>query len=316
MLRGNGRARPWFGFDVWKYWEIARRQYHRAALARESKTAFRALRHLHDHGTASTMTSVAEVLGSGCRIPPPSRGDSNHSRMAGYSGRRNSSTWCGEDLQAARHPQAGILRQCHPCADGRWAVDQRPSTSSRCGTRGHRHFPWSGSRNRPENLLPREHAAVRKILMEDFTMRRAVGDGGGMRKLLDVDDSPVPAKRSAKHCGSKIYIDDVIRTPENPCSRKALIVLARQSCGPRCRHQVDGADPSCRSTPPAISVRRLHDMSARIDNPTSTSTPIRADPAQCRTDSAVPACPNGHAADPKKLLKRACATWCAIPMRA
>jgi len=34
-------------------------------------------------------------------------------------------------------------------------------------------------------------------------------------------------------------------------------------------------------------------------------------PAQGR-----PGMPNGHAADPEKLIKPACATWCVFPMHA
>jgi dihydroxy-acid dehydratase len=85
-----------------------------------------------------------------------------------------------------------------------------------------------------------------KYLMEDFYYAGGLSAMlEGMRKLLDIDELTCTGKTLGENiAGSKIYIDDVIRTPENPMQPEGgLIVLARQSRARWRRHQVDSRGP-------------------------------------------------------------------------
>src|SRR5450631_409418 len=91
MLRGNWHGEPLgSGTDTWKYWaEFRAGKISDDELREVEEGIARSPGHCMTMGTASTMTSAAEVLGftlpGAASIPAA---DSNHSRMASLSGRR------------------------------------------------------------------------------------------------------------------------------------------------------------------------------------------------------------------------------------
>ncbi|HSO08225.1 MAG TPA: dihydroxy-acid dehydratase, partial [Pelomicrobium sp.] len=91
MLRGNWRGQTLgSGSDVWKYWAELRAGNIDEQAWREIEDGIaRSPGHCMTMGTASTMTSIAEVLGltlpGAASIPAA---DSNHARMAERTGRR------------------------------------------------------------------------------------------------------------------------------------------------------------------------------------------------------------------------------------
>src|SRR5215207_5253680 len=244
-------------------------------------------------GTASTMTSGAEVLGfilpGFSSIPAP---DSRHAQMATLSGRRIvEMVW--EDLKPS-----DILSD--------ESFDNAVTTV----------LALSGSSNSVVHLiamarraglaldLERFDAIARrtpvlanvrpagKYLMEDFFY------AGGLRAmlaelgdLLDGGTRNVNGRTLGENlAGAKTFAPDVIRSRPTPSLRCSRTPAAR-SCS-----------PTTTTWPRASTIRR----STWTRRPCSFSrTPVR---------SARPACPSGASSpSPRSCSSRECATWCASP---
>ena len=274
MLRGNWQGKTLgSGSDVWKYWDelragnITERDWREIenGISRSPGTCM-------TMGTASTMTSVAEVLGfclpNSATIPAV---DSNHSRMADYSGRRIvDMVW--EDLKPR-----DILTQ--KSFDNAIRVLMALGGS----TNGLIHIIAMAGRagidiplERFEEIGQKTPYLVNmrpsgKYLMEDFYYAGGLSAMlEGMRKLLDVDELTCTGKTLGENiAGSKIYIDDVIRTPENPMQPEGGLIVLRGNLAP------DGAVIKSTAADPkllkhagrAIVFDDYNDMSARIDSP-------------------------------------------------
>jgi len=273
MLRGNWQGKTLgSGSDVWKYWDelragnITERDWREIenGISRSPGTCM-------TMGTASTMTSVAEVLGfslpNSATIPAV---DSNHSRMADYSGRRIvDMVW--EDLK----PRDILTRKSFDNAI-------RVLMALGGSTNGLIHVIAMAGRagidiplERFEEIGQKTPYLVNmrpsgKYLMEDFYYAGGLSAMlEGMRKLLDVDELTCTGKTLGENiAGSKIYIDDVIRTPENPMQPEGGLIVLRGNLAP------DGAVIKSTAADPkllkhagrAMVFDDYNDMAARIDS--------------------------------------------------
>ena len=274
MLRGNWQGKTLgSGSDVWKYWDelragnITERDWREIeeGIARSPGTCM-------TMGTASTMTSIVETLGfslpNSATIPAP---DSNHARMASYTGRRIvDMVW--EDLKpsdilstksfdnaikvliALGGSTNGLI---HVIAlAGRAGIDIALERFEEIG----RKTPYL------VNMRPSG-----KYLMEDFYYA-----GGlaalleGMRELLDVDALTCTGKTLGENiAGSKIHDADVIRTPDNPMQPEGGLLVLRGNLAP------DGAVIKSTAADPkllkhagrAMVFDDYNDMAARIESP-------------------------------------------------
>ncbi len=274
MLRGNWQGKTLgSGSDVWKYWDelragnITERDWREIenGISRSPGTCM-------TMGTASTMTSVAEVLGfslpNSATIPAV---DSNHSRMADYSGRRIvDMVW--EDLK----PRDILTRKSFDNAI-------RVLMALGGSTNGLIHVIAMAGRagidiplERFEEIGQKTPYLVNmrpsgKYLMEDFYYAGGLSAMlEGMRTLLDVDELTCTGKTLGENiAGSKIYIDDVIRTPENPMQPEGGLIVLRGNLAP------DGAVIKSTAADPrllkhagrAMVFDDYNDMAARLDTP-------------------------------------------------
>jgi len=223
-------------------------------------------------GTASTMTSIVETLGfslpNSATIPAP---DSNHARMASYTGRRIvDMVW--EDLKPS-----DILSTK--------SFDNAIKVLIALGgsTNGLIHVIALAGRAGIDIALERFEEIGRKTpylvnmrpsgqyLMEDFYYA-----GGlaalleGMRELLDVDALTCTGKTLGENiAGSKIHNADVIRTPDNPMQPEGGLLVLRGNLAP------DGAVIKSTAADPkllkhagrAMVFDDYNDMAARIESP-------------------------------------------------
>jgi len=274
MLRGNWQGKTLgSGSDVWKYWDelragnITDRDWREIeeGISRSPGTCM-------TMGTASTMTSVSEALGfslpNASSIPAV---DSNHGRMAEYSGRRIvEMVW--EDLKprdilsvksfdnaikvlmALGGSTNGLI---HVIAmAGRAGIQIPLERFEEVG----RHAPYL------VNMRPSG-----KYLMEDFYYAGGlVGMLEGMRKLLNTDVLTCTGKTLGENiAGAKIHNSDVIRTPENPMQAEGGLVVLRGNLAP------DGAVIKSTAADPkllqhagrAMVFNDYNDMAARLDDP-------------------------------------------------
>jgi dihydroxy-acid dehydratase len=274
MLRGNWQGKTLgSGSDVWKYWDelragnITERDWREIenGISRSPGTCM-------TMGTASTMTSVAEVLGfslpNSATIPAV---DSNHSRMADYSGRRIvDMVW--EDLK----PRDILTEKSFDNAI-------RVLMALGGSTNGLIHVIAMAGRAGIEIPLERFEKIGQKTpylvnmrpsgkyLMEDFYYAGGLSAMlEGMRKLLDVDELTCTGKTLGENiAGSKIYIDDVIRTPDNPMQPEGGLIVLRGNLAP------DGAVIKSTAADPkllkhagrAMVFDDYNDMVARLDDP-------------------------------------------------
>jgi len=274
MLRGNWQGKTLgSGSDVWKYWDelragnITERDWREIeeGIARSPGTCM-------TMGTASTMTSIVETLGfslpNSATIPAP---DSNHARMASYTGRRIvDMVW--EDLKPS-----DILSTK--------SFDNAIKVLIALGgsTNGLIHVIALAGRAGIDIALERFEEIGRKTpylvnmrpsgqyLMEDFYYA-----GGlaalleGMRELLDVDALTCTGKTLGENiAGSKIHNADVIRTPDNPMQPEGGLLVLRGNLAP------DGAVIKSTAADPkllkhagrAMVFDDYNDMAARIESP-------------------------------------------------
>jgi dihydroxy-acid dehydratase len=275
MLRGNWHGQVLgSGSDVMKYWAERRAgnidlqawTQIEDGIARSAGTCM-------TMGTASTMTSAAEVLGfclpGASSIPAV---DSNHPKMANLSGRRIvEMVW--EDLKprdiltgrSFDNAVAAVLA----LGGSTNAVIHLLAIAGRAG------IPLSIDRfdelSRKTPLLANLRPSG-KYLMEDFYY------AGGLSALLaalkphlDLTCRTVTGKTLAENIGgAEIYNADVIRSLNNPLLESGGLAILRGNLAP------DGAvikpaaaEPALlRHTGPAIVFDSYDEMNTRIDDPT------------------------------------------------
>jgi len=312
MLRGNWQGKTLgSGSDVWKYWDELRAgnidendwREIEEGIARSAGTCM-------TMGTASTMTSIAETLGfslpNASTIPAP---DSNHARMASYTGRRIvDMVW--EDLKPGDILSERVFDNAikilmalggstngliHVIAlAGRAGIDIPLERFEEIG----RKTPYL------VNMRPSG-----KYLMEDFYYA-----GGlsalleGMRDLLDLDVPTCTGKTLGENiAGAKIHNSDVIHTPDDPMQAEGGLIVVRGNLAP------DGAVIKTTAADPellqhagrAMVFDDYNDMAARIEDP---DLDVDADSILILRNSGPQGGPGmpewGMLPIPKKLLKQ------------
>ena len=274
MLRGNWQGKTLgSGSDVWKYWDelragnITERDWTQIeeGIARSAGTCM-------TMGTASTMTSVAETLGfslpNSSTIPAV---DSNHSRMADYSGRRIvEMVW--EDLKPrdilTEKSFDNAIRVLMALGGSTNGLIHVIAMAGRAGIKiALERFEEIGQRT-PYLVNMRPSG---KYLMEDFYYAGGLAAMlEGMRELLDVDQMTCTGKTLGENiAGAKIHNADVIRTPADPMQPEGGLIVLRGNLAP------DGAvikstaaDPKLlKHTGRAMVFDDYNDMAARLDDP-------------------------------------------------
>jgi dihydroxy-acid dehydratase len=274
MLRGNWQGKTLgSGSDVWKYWDelragnITGRDWTQIeeGIARSAGTCM-------TMGTASTMTSVAETLGfslpNSSTIPAV---DSNHSRMADYTGRRIvDMVW--EDLKPrdilTEKSFDNAIRVLMALGGSTNGLIHVIAMAGRAGLKiALERFEEIGQRT-PYLVNMRPSG---KYLMEDFYYAGGLaGMLEGMRHLLDVGELTCTGKTLGENiAGAKIHNADVIRTPDNPMQPEGGLIVLRGNLAP------DGAVIKSTAADPkllkhagrAMVFDDYNDMAARLDDP-------------------------------------------------
>ncbi|HKT01591.1 MAG TPA: L-arabinonate dehydratase [Rugosimonospora sp.] len=272
MLRGNWRGEVLAsGSDMWRYWDDRR-----AGLVSDGQWAeleegiARSPGHCMTMGTASTMTSAAEVLGmslpGAASIPAA---DSAHPRMAAASGRRIVEL-VREDLRPSRiltaQAYADAVTTVIALGGSTNAVIHLIAMARRGGIAlGIDDFDGA-ARATPvlANIKPGG-----AYLMEDFYY------AGGLPALLcrladrlHLDRPTVAGPLRAAIEGHEVFHDDVIRPRDKPVSAEGGLAVLRGNLAP------DGAvikhiaaDPALlRHTGPAVVFDGYADLLARVDD--------------------------------------------------
>jgi dihydroxy-acid dehydratase len=311
MLRGNWRGEILgSGSDVTKYWTERRAGNIDLQAWSEIETGIaRSVGTCMTMGTASTMTSLAEVLGfslpGASSIPAV---DSNHPRMANQSGRRIvEMVW--EDLKPR-----DILRESSfnnaiaavfALGGSTNAVIHLIALSGRAGIKITLDRFDDFSRQTPmlANIRPSG-----KYLMEDFYY------AGGLPALLhtlaphlDLTCLTVTGKTLGENISaSKIYDPDVIRGIENPVLPSGGLAILRGNLAP------DGAVIKAsaaearllKHTGRAIVFDSFDEMNARMDDPGLDVTPDSVLVLRNAGPKGAPGMPEwGNLPIPQKVLK-------------
>jgi dihydroxy-acid dehydratase len=313
MLRGNWRGEILgSGADVMKYWAERRAGNLgcqewieiEQGIARSPGTCM-------SMGTASTMTSVAEVLGfclpGASSIPAV---DSNHPKMANLSGRRIvEMVW--EDLkprdilsQSSFHNAIVAVLALGGSTN---AVIHLIALAGRAGLRVTLDDFSAMSEKTPvlANVRP-----TGKYLMEDFYY------AGGLSAFLlalslssglDVDARTVTGKSLGENISnSQIYDRDVIRTIENPVFPFGGLTILRGNLAPNgAVIKAVAADPRLlKHSGRALVFDSYEDMNARIDDP---ALDVEADSVLVLRNAGPKGAPGmpewGNLPIPKKLLQ-------------
>ena len=275
MLRGNWHGEPLgSGTDTWKYWaEFRAGNLSDKELQEVEEGIARSPGHCMVMGTASTMTSIAEVLGftlpGAASIPAA---DSNHARMASYSGRRIvEMVW--EDfkpsdfLDAKAFDNAIVTAQALSGSTN--ALIHLIAMAGRAGVKLELERFDDIARNTP--VLANIRPAGQKYLMEDFYyaggLRALLNE---IRDLLNTDCLTVNGKTLGENIeGAKIYNTDVIKPRADAMAQDGGLAVLRGNLAP------DGAviKPLAaeahllKHTGPAVVFKNYNDMAARIDDP-------------------------------------------------
>ena len=218
MLRGNWHGEPLgSGTDTWKYWAELRAGNITDNEWREVEEGIaRSPGHCMVMGTASTMTSLAEALGftlpGAASIPAA---DSNHSRMASYTGRRIvEMVW--EDLKPGDFLGAkafdNAIVTTHALSGSTNALIHLIAMAGRAGVKLALERFDELSRHTP--VLANVRPAGQKYLMEDFYyaggLRALLAQ---LRDLLNLDCLTVNGRTLGENLeGAKVYNSDVIRS--------------------------------------------------------------------------------------------------------
>ncbi len=275
MLRGNWHGEPLgSGTDTWKYWAEFRAGTITDDELREVEEGIaRSPGHCMVMGTASTMTSVAEVLGftlpGAASIPAP---DANHSRMASLSGRRIvEMVW--EDLKPSDFLSAksfdNAIVGTQALSGSTNALIHLIAMAGRAGVNLALERFDELARSTP--VLANIRPAGTKYLMEDFYY------AGGLRALLvnvkeklNLECLTVNGLTLGENiAGAKVYNSDVIRTQENALSPDGGLAVLHGNLAP------DGAviKPTAaaahllKHTGRAVVFKDYNEMAARIDDP-------------------------------------------------
>ena len=312
MLRGNWQGKTLgSGSDVWKYWDelraghISQQDWRdiEEGIARSPGTCM-------TMGTASTMTSIVEALGfslpNAATIPAP---DSNHARMASYTGRRIvEMVW--EDLKPSDiltvESFDNAIKVLIALGGSTNALIHVIALAGRAGIQVPLERFEEIGRQTPYLVNMRPSG---KYLMEDFYYA-----GGlaalleGMRSLLHTDALTCTGKTLGENiAGAKIHNPDVIRTPDNPMQPEGGLLVLRGNLAP------DGAVIKSTAADPALlqhSGRAVvfddyNDMAARLDDP---ALDIDADSVLILRNAGPQGGPGmpewGMLPIPKKLLKQ------------
>jgi dihydroxy-acid dehydratase len=273
MLNGNWHGQPLgSGTDTWKYWaELRAGNITEDDWKDVEEGIARSFGHCMTMGTASTMTSAAEVLGltlSGAASIPAA--DSGHARMAEYTGRRIvEMVW--EDLTPNKILSAKAFDNAITCT-------QALSGS----TNALIHLIAMAGRAGVPLKLERFDEIARKVpvlanvrpagkyLMEDFYY------AGGLRALLsqirdllNLDCMTVTGKTLGENIASaKVYKPEVILPRDRPLAKSGGLAVLRGNLAP------DGAvikptaaEPHLmKHTGRAVVFKDYNDMNARIDD--------------------------------------------------
>jgi dihydroxy-acid dehydratase len=312
MLRGNWQGKTLgSGSDVWKYWDelragnITEQDWREIeeGIARSPGTCM-------TMGTASTMTSIVETLGfslpNSATIPAP---DSNHARMASYSGRRIvDMVW--EDLKPSdiltERSFDNAIKVLIALGGSTNALIHVIALAGRAGIKIPLERFEEIGRETPYLVNMRPSG---KYLMEDFYYA-----GGltallqGMRSLLHVDVLTCTGKTLGENiAGARIHNTDVIHTPDDPMQAEGGLIVLRGNLAP------DGAVIKSTAADPKLlkhSGRAMvfddyNDMAARMDDP---DLDVDADSILILRNSGPQGGPGmpewGMLPIPKKLLKQ------------
>jgi dihydroxy-acid dehydratase len=274
MLRGNWRGEILgSGSDVSKYWAERRagnldlQSWNQIedGIARSAGTCM-------TMGTASTMTSVAEVLGfslpGASSIPAV---DSNHAKMANCSGRRIvEMVWEGlkpRDILSDKSFNNAIAA-VFALGGSTNAVIHLVALAGRAGINLTLDRFDQFSRKTPmlANLRPSG-----KYLMEDFYY------AGGLPALLralashlDLNCSTITGKTLGENiAGAEVFNKDVIRTTDNPVLPSGGLAILRGNLAPNgAVIKASAAEPRLlKHSGRAIVFDSYDEMTARIDDP-------------------------------------------------
>ena len=312
MLRGDYKGKfLGSGSDTWKYWAELRAGNITEADWQEVEDGIaRSPGHCMTMGTASTMTSAAEVLGftlpGAASIPAP---DSRHAQMATLTGRAIvEMVW--EDVKPSDFLTAASFDNAVTAVLGLGG-----STNSIV------HLVAMAKRAGINLTIDRFDELARKTpvianlrpsgayLMEDFYY------SGGLRAFLAqmgdlIDGSAMQCngKTLAENiAGAKVYNDDVIRPRSNPLVAKDGLAVLRGNLAP------EGAIIKPAAMEPkfykhqgrAVVFKDYNDMNARLDDP---NLDIDADSVivlQSAGPQGAPGMPEwGQLPIPQKLLKQ------------
>jgi dihydroxy-acid dehydratase len=274
MLRGNWQGKTLgSGSDVWKYWDELRAgnidqndwREIEEGIARSPGTCM-------TMGTASTMTSIAETLGfslpNASTIPAP---DSNHARMASYTGRRIvDMVW--EDLKPSDILSERVfdnaIKVLMALGGSTNGLIHVIALAGRAGIQIPLERFEEIGRQTPYLVNMRPSG---KYLMEDFYYA-----GGlsalleGMRDLLELDVLTCTGKTLGEDiAGAKIHNPDVIHTPDNPMQAEGGLIVLRGNLAP------DGAVIKTTAANPemlqhagrAMVFDDYNDMAAKLEDP-------------------------------------------------
>ncbi|GAA3800329.1 L-arabinonate dehydratase [Sphaerisporangium flaviroseum] len=268
------------GSDMWRYWADKQAGLvDEATMSGVEEGIARSPGHCMTMGTASTMTSVAEVLGmtlpGAASIPAVA---SAHNRMAAASGRRAvDMTW--EDLRPSR------ILNAEAYADAVTAVLALGGS-----TNAVIHLIAMARRSGVDLTLDHFDAASRRVpvladlrpsgayVMEDFYL--AGGLPALLRRISDLLhlNRPTVTGRSLGEAieGAEVYEDKVIRTRDDPLSAEGGLAVLRGTLAPGgavIKHVA--AEPRLlKHTGPAVVFDGHRDLMRRLND---ESLPITAD---------------------------------------
>jgi dihydroxy-acid dehydratase len=311
MLRGDYEGKYLgSGTDSWKYWaELRAGNITEDDWQDVEDGIARSPGHCMTMGTASTMTSAAEVLGltlpGAASIPAP---DSRHAQMASLTGRRIvDMVW--EDLKPSDILTAksfdNAVVAVLALGGSTNSIVHLIAMARRAG------IPLDLARF---DALARQTPVLANIrpggayLMEDFFY------AGGMRALLtqlsdllDFDQRTVNGRTLGENVeGAKIHNEDVIRLREKPLLKSGGLAVLTGNLAPGGAVIKPAAmEPQLRQhRGPAIVFKDYNDMAARIDDPALPVTKDSVIVLQSAGPQGAPGMPEwGQLPIPQKLLK-------------
>ena len=312
MLRGDYKGKfLGSGSDTWKYWaELRAGNIDEADWQDVEDGIARSPGHCMTMGTASTMTSAAEVLGltlpGAASIPAP---DSRHAQMASLTGKRIvDMVW--EDLKPSDILTAqsfdNAVTAVLALGGSTNAVVHLIAMARRAGIALDLQRFDTLARKTPviANIRPSG-----KYLMEDFfyagglcAFLAQLGD------LIDLTQRTVNgATLGANVEGAVVFNDDVIRPRSNPLVESdGLAVLTGNLAPAGAVIKPAAMEPQLRRhTGPAVVFKDYSDMAARIDDETLDVTKDSVIVLQSAGPQGAPGMPEwGQLPIPQKLLKQ------------